>query len=50
MPYDQQGKRVGTDNFCGVDAPRLPPPQTVTLSLAGHLPLLQIQSLIYSPQ
>lgn len=26
MPYGQQGKRVGTDNFCGVDAPRLPPP------------------------
>lgn len=23
VTYDQQGKRVGTDNVCGVDAPRL---------------------------
>lgn len=22
MAYDQQGKRVGTDKVCGVDAPR----------------------------
>lgn len=49
MAYDQQGKRVGTDKDCGVDAPRLASPDSVTV-WGGHLSVLQIRSLIYSPQ